>query len=83
MEQEVAEHAGGRSEVVDAQGEAEQATEEAETGGARRRLGWERPRPPPRMRLSYGLAAKCSTCYSTGCSRNSARPICILQMQIV
>jgi hypothetical protein len=37
---------------------------------------------PPRMRLSGGIAAKCSTCCSTGWSRNSAREICILQMQI-
>jgi predicted transposase YbfD/YdcC len=35
------------------------------------------------MQLSGGLAAKCSTCCSTGWSRNSARTICILQMQIV
>jgi hypothetical protein len=38
---------------------------------------------PLRMRLSKGITAKCSTCCSTVWSRNSARAICILQMEIV
>jgi hypothetical protein len=41
------------------------AAEEAETSGARKRLGWGKAQPPPRMHLSGGLAAKHNTCCST------------------
>jgi hypothetical protein len=54
-----------RRRSMRAGGAGGRAAEEAETGGARRRLGWGKAQPPPRMRLSGGLAAKYSTCCST------------------
>jgi hypothetical protein len=45
-------------------------------------MGKARTPPPPIMRLSGGVAAKCSDRWGSRRRRNSVPKICILQMQI-